>query len=67
MNDPLQLRSEPTANEIRLARAAPHPDVERLYARVTNGQHADSIEVRVLLLAHLIYIAYRDVKETFAT
>jgi hypothetical protein len=67
MNDPLQLCGKPTANDIRLARAAPHLDVERLYARITNGQHADSIEVRVLLLAHLTYIAYRDIKETFAS
>jgi hypothetical protein len=67
MNDPLQLCSKPTANNIRLARAAPHPDIERLYARITSGQCADSVEVRVLLLTHLIYIAYRDLKETFAS
>jgi hypothetical protein len=66
MIDPLQLSGKPHSNATAVSRAAPHPDVERLYARVTNGQHADSIEVRVLLLAHLIYIAYRDVKETFA-
>jgi len=67
MNDPLQLRGKPTANDIRLARAAPHIDVDRLYARITSGQCADSIEIRVLLLTHLIYIAYRDIKETFAS
>ena len=65
MDDPLNLNKTPDANEIRLARAAPHPDVERLYTRLTSAQHADSVDVRVLLLAHLVYIAYRDLKESF--
>jgi hypothetical protein len=65
MHDPLHLNSSPQANEDRLARAAPHPEVHRLYTRLTSNQHADSVELRVLLLTHLVYIAYRDLKESF--
>ena len=65
-NDPLRLRDKPEANTIRLARAAPHPSVEELHSRLTSHQHADSMDVRLLLLAHLIYVVYRDIKESFA-
>ena len=63
-DDPLKLKDSPQANEDRLARAAPHPEVQRLYTRLTSSQHADSIDFRVQLLAHLVYIAYRDLKES---
>jgi len=66
MDDPLKLHDAPDANAVRLARAAPHPAIEQLYARLTGGQHPDSVEVRVLLLAHLVYLAYRDIKESIA-
>ena len=65
-NDPLRLRDKPEANAIRLTRAAPHPAVEELHSRLTSRQHADSVDVRLVLLAHLIYVAYRDIKESFA-
>ena len=64
MDDPLKLNDAPVANSVRLARAAPHPEVERLYTRLTSGQHADPLEVRTLLLTHLVYVAYRDIKES---
>jgi hypothetical protein len=66
MDDPLQLRGEDAANAVRFARAAPHPDFERIYKRITNPDVADSSEVRLLLLTHLMYVAYRDIKETIA-
>lgn len=66
MIDPLKLNERPPANATVLSRIAPHPEVEKLYARIFSLDHADSTEVRVLLLASLVYCAYRDVKETFA-
>ena len=66
LNDPLHLRDKTDANSTRIARATPHPAVEGLYQRLTNGQYADSVDVRLLLVAHLIYVAYRDIKESFA-
>jgi hypothetical protein len=66
MDDPLQLRGKDPANAVRFARAAPHPDVERIYRRITSPDVADSSEVRLLLLTHLVYAGYRDIKETIA-
>jgi hypothetical protein len=66
MTDPLQLRGKGPANSVRIARAAPHPDIERVHKRLTSGEYADAHEVRLALLAHLIYFAYRDIKETIA-
>jgi hypothetical protein len=66
MNDPLKLYDTPTTGSVRLARTAPHPDFERIYNRINNGAHADAIDIRILLLSHLIYVAYRDLKETLA-
>ena len=53
-DDPLQLRATDPANAVRFARAAPHPDIERIYRRLTSGEHADAHEMRLVLLAHLI-------------
>ena len=64
MTDPLQLRGKDPANSVRIARAAPHPDIERIHKRLTSGECADAHEVRLALLAHLVYFAYRDIKET---
>jgi len=63
-DDPLKLRQHDPANSIRFARAEPHPDIERIYGRLRSGENADSIEVRLALLAHLVYLVYRDIKET---
>ncbi len=66
MTDPLRLRGKAHANSVRIARAAPHPDIERVHRRLTSGEHADASEVRLALLGQLIYFAYRDIKETIA-
>jgi hypothetical protein len=63
-NDPLQLRQQGPANSVRFARASPHPDIERIHKRLTSGEGADANEVRLVLLAHLVYLTYRDIKET---
>src|SRR5213075_1290504 len=55
MDDPLQLRAKDPANAVRFARAAPPPDVERIYRRITAKDQADSGEVRLLLLAYVAY------------
>jgi hypothetical protein len=65
-NDPLQLHDKPMAYTTRAARIAPHPQVERIFQRLTSDSHADSLEVRVLLLTYLTYAMYLDLKETFA-
>jgi hypothetical protein len=65
-NDPLQLHNKPMAHATRAAMVAPHPQVERIYQRLTSDSHADSLEVRVLLLAQLTITMYLDLKETFA-
>lgn len=66
INDPLQLCQRPDAVDVRLARAAAHPQIQGLYERITNPHHADSVDVRVLLVAHLVYCVYRDLKEALA-
>ena len=66
MTDPLQLREKGAANSTRIARAAPHPDIVGVHRRLTSGEYADAHEVRLALLAHLIYFAYRDIKESIA-
>ena len=66
MEDPLKLTERPPANSTVLSRVAPHPDIERLFARLMSRDHADSTEVRLLLLAHLVYCCYRDTKESLA-
>jgi len=66
IDDPLQLRDKPTAQATQAARIAPTPQIEQLFNRLNSTVHADSTEVRVLLLAHLIFAMYLDLKETFA-
>jgi hypothetical protein len=65
-NDPLQLHDKPMAHTARAALIAPHPQVERIFQRLTSDSHADSLEVRVLLLVQLTITMYLDLKETFA-
>jgi len=62
--DPLSLKDIRTPEILRLARAAPSPIVANIFQRLTNGNFADSLEVKVTLLAHLTYHIYRDLKET---
>jgi len=66
MQDPLGLDEAPAANVIRSELASPPQHLSRLYERITNPACADAVEVRVLLLAHLTYLTYADLKETFA-
>jgi hypothetical protein len=66
ISDPLALHDKPLAHTTRAERIAPHPQVERIFQRLTSDSHADSLEVRVLLLAQLTITMYLDLKETFA-
>ena len=66
MQDPLQLREQPPAVSVIHAKSSPHPDIQRLYSRLAANLHGDSIEVRITLLTHLMYLSYLDIKETFA-
>jgi hypothetical protein len=34
-----------------------------LYKRITTNPGADSLETRIVLLAHLVYMTYTDLKE----
>jgi hypothetical protein len=61
--DPLSLTKERTPEVIRASRASPMPLVADIYARITNRDAADSLETKIVLLAHLTYYAYTDLKE----
>jgi hypothetical protein len=67
MNDPLQLCGKPTANDIRLARTAPHLDVERLYARITSGQFPSSILIAARHRLRLVDVGIDDVLAAVAS
>ena len=63
MDDPLGLHSIPTPAPIRAEQVAPLPIISSLFRRITNNPGADSLETRVLLLTHLVYLTYTDLKE----
>jgi hypothetical protein len=63
MNDPLNLTTTPPPENIRAQRAAPHPFITQLNTRIASNYFADSLETKVVLLSHLIYHIYRDLKE----
>ena len=63
MSDPLGLNAIRTPECIRMERAAPSPVINNLYRRITHAYAADSMEVKLALLAHLVYMAYTDLKE----
>ena len=65
-NDPLKLHEKPTAQAVRASQVAPTPQIEKIFQRLNSAEHADSTEIRILLLAHLIFAIYTDIKETFA-
>jgi hypothetical protein len=50
-----------------MERAAPLPMINNLYRRITQEYSADSMDVKLLLLAHLVYMAYTDLKENQTT
>jgi hypothetical protein len=63
MDDPLALHSIPTPAPVRAEQAAPSPIISNLYRRITGNPGADSLETRILLLTHLVYLTYADLKE----
>ena len=67
MSDPLGLNTMRTPESIRIERAAPLPKMNNLYRRITQEYSADSMDVKLLLLAHLVYMAYTDLKENQTT
>lgn len=62
-NDPLGLAEMPTPQIAREQRAAPLSRIAGLHGRIINRDCADSLEVKVMLLAHLIYTVYADLKD----
>jgi hypothetical protein len=62
MDDPLKLRSIPTPVPTRAEQVMPPVHLSNLYKRITGNYTADSLETRVILLAHLVYLAYADLK-----
>jgi hypothetical protein len=62
-DDPLGLGEMPTPAIAREQRAAPLNHVVGIHRRIVSGDCADSLEVKVMLLAHLIYAIYADLKD----
>jgi len=65
MDDPLNLKDVATPSPIRAVQAGPASVIVNLHKRLTGQYTADSVETRLVLLAHLIYLTYADLKETF--
>jgi hypothetical protein len=63
MDDPLGLHSIPTPAPVRAQQVAPPAIISNLYTRITGSYGADSLETKVLLLSHLIYLTYADLKD----
>ena len=63
MKDPLGLDSVPVPEAVRAAKGAPLPQISDLHNRITNANYADSLEVKVVILAHMLYLAYTDIKD----
>lgn len=62
----MQLLDKPAAQATRIVHAAPHVRVTEIFQRLNNTARVDSTESRLLLLAHMVYAIYIDLKETFA-
>jgi hypothetical protein len=62
-DDPLGLRTVPTPAPVRAEQIAPSPVIVNLHKRLTGSYTADSMETRIVLLAHLVYLTYIDLKE----
>ena len=62
-NDPLGLHQIPTPEPIRNHRAAPLPEVRRLHSRLINNECADSLETKLVILAHMLFLIYTDIKD----
>jgi hypothetical protein len=63
MNDPLNLKLVNTPVLIRAQQVAPSPQLSALIDRISSNPGADSLETRVSLLMHLVYLTYLDLKE----
>jgi hypothetical protein len=63
MNDPLNLQMVDTPAPTRARQVAPSPQLSRLVDRISNNPGADSLDTRVSLLMHLVYLTYLDLKE----
>lgn len=63
-SDPLGLNDTATPEGIRQDRAAPLPEICHLHRRLMTNQCADSLESKIVLLAHLIFLAYTDLKDS---
>jgi hypothetical protein len=63
-HDPLGLAETPTPQIARERRAAPLSHIAGLHSRIINRDCADSLEVKVMLLAHLTYAVYVDLKDS---
>jgi hypothetical protein len=62
MKDPLALDREPTPQPVRAQQIAPPAHIVNLHNRILGNGHADSAEVKLALLAHLIFSTYSDIK-----
>ena len=62
-SDPLGLHQTPTPEPIRHHRAAPLTEVCRLHSRLINNECADSLETKVVILAHMLFLIYIDIKD----
>jgi hypothetical protein len=63
MDDPLNLLNVATPLPNRAQQVAPPLHLVNLYKRITTNPGADSLETRIVLLAHLVYMTYTDLKE----
>ncbi len=63
-HDPLGLNETATPEIIREQRATPLAEIRDLNTRITSRDCADSLEVKVMLLSHLLYRIYADLKDT---
>lgn len=63
-SDPLRLNEVSTPETIRHDRAAPLPEVCHLHRRLMTNECADSLETKVVILAHMIFLAYTDLKDS---
>ena len=66
-NDPLGLNDTATPESIRQNRAAPLPEFCRLHSRLMMNECADSVETKIVILAHMVYLSYIDLKDHTTT
>ena len=62
MNDPLALHTVPTPTSVRASQLTPSPQLTNLINRLSINQ-GDSMDTRLTLLMHLVYLTYLHLKE----